>query len=306
MTPMDGMGWVQELGTREYLFLLAAAWAACVFGFFGLWRSLRRLRLVEGTPKSLIRSAAQGYVELQGDARLMPGDPILAPLTRQHCVWWSYRIERYRRSGRNSSWDTVEQATSEELFLVDDGTGQCVVDPDGAEVYPSCDDTWYGSTPMPEGGPALGRMALGSEYRYTERRVHERDTLYTLGWFHTQGPTTGADIDLQVAQQLRAWKQDKDWLLRQFDANRDGQIDQQEWDAARAEARRLVLAQEREAMQRPAVNVLGRDPDGRTFILSTLPQGTLTWRLRLYATLALAGFIGGGALGTYLLHARFG
>lgn len=297
-------GWVREADAGHFWLFAGLTWSACVAGFAGTWHFSRRLRLVEDTPESLIRSAAQGYVELQGHARLMPGDPIIAPLTRQSCAWWRYTIERYSRSGRSSHWTTVERGTSDGLFLIDDGSGQCVVDPDGAVVYASSKDVWYGDTPMPEGGPGLGKFAIGSSYRYTEERMHDGDFLYALGQFHTQGPASGADIDEEVRRQLAAWKRDQAELLRRFDVNHDGQVDIQEWDAARAEARRIVLEQERQSLQRPPVNILGRDPDGRDFVLSTLPQNSLEWRLRLYAAGCLAAFLLAGAFGTWLLNAR--
>ena len=283
-----------------------AVWLASLASFYGTWRFLKRLRLIEDTPKSLIRSATQGYVELQGEARLMPGDLILAPLTHMRCVWWRYRVERYVRSGRSSHWQTVQSETSPDLFLVVDGTGQCVIDPDHAEVYGCTKDTWYGDTEMPEGGPKLGRVAFGASFRYVEERVQEADTLYALGYFHTQGPIGAGDIDEDVRRQLVAWKQDQPWLMQHFDTNHDGQIDQQEWEAARQEARRLVLERDREAMSRPPVDVLGRPPDGRDFILSTLPQRSLETRLRAYIVGCLLLFFAAGALGSYMLTLRLG
>ena len=304
MTAFLDPDWIRALDPFKFWLYALGAWAACLGAFYFGWRYQRRLRLILDTPKSLIRSAAQGYVEMQGDARLMPGEPILAPLTRLPCVWWSYCIEEHRGSGKSSHWATIQKDVSGHLFLLDDGTGQCVVDPDQADVYPSVHKVWYGDEEYPEGGPEMASFGLGRRYRYTERRMHERDTLYVLGYFHTQGPSSSADIDAEVLQQLRAWKRDQPWLLSHFDADRDGQIDPQEWEAARAEARRLVLEQEREAMQRPPVNVLSRAPDGRDYILSTLPQKNLEWRLRLYSLACLLAFLGGGALGTYLINVR--
>jgi hypothetical protein len=296
--------WLRGADAGHFWLFTSAVWAVALAGFFVAWHFFRRLSLVEDTPQSQIRSAAQGYVELQGTGRLMPGPPIHAPLTRIPCVWWSYRIEEYVHSGKSSHWSTIKDDTSGELFLVEDSTGQCVVDPDGADVYPSAKDVWYGNTAMPEGGPGLGRLGIVSGFRYTEQRMLAGDPLYALGYFHTQGPITAADIDEDVRQQLVTWKRDQGWLLRSFDTNHDGQIDQQEWDAARQEARRLVLEREREAMQRPPVNILGLPPDGRAFILSTLPQRSLELRLRLYVGACLLAFFCAGALGTYLVDVR--
>ncbi|HSN18188.1 MAG TPA: GIDE domain-containing protein [Gammaproteobacteria bacterium] len=296
--------WIQGLSPGEFALSMLAAWGGCVLAFYLGWRFQRRLRLIADTPKSMIRSAAQGYVELAGTARLMPGEPILSPLTRMQCTWWSYRIERYVHSGKNSHWSTVRRDDSSSIFQVDDGSGKCVVDPGGAVVYPSVKHVWYGNTEMPEGGPGMGRLT--GDYRYTEELILDGDPLYGYGWFHTQDPVSDGDIDAEVRAQLAEWKRDQAWLIQHFDTNHDGQVDMQEWDAARQEARRLVLAHERENMQRPPVNLLAKPPDGRDYVLSCQAPKNLESRMRWYSVACLAAFLAGGILGLDLLHGRFG
>ena len=116
-----------------------------VFGF----RWWRRARLIDDTPTSRIRSAAQGYVELSGRAALTSGTQLVAPLSGRPCVWWLFRIERKRRSGKNTHWETVNRGLSNQPFLLTDDTGSCLVNPQGAEVHPSDKSVWYGSTPWP-------------------------------------------------------------------------------------------------------------------------------------------------------------
>jgi hypothetical protein len=273
-------------------------------GFLGTFHFLRRLRLIEDTPKSLIRSAAQGYVELQGQCRLMPGEPIIAPLTRQPCVWWSYSIEQKNTHNNRTSWSTVQRRTSDDLFFIDDGTGHCVVDPDHAAVYPSVHQVWYGDTEMPEGGPALGKLGITSSYRYSESRMLSDDALYALGYFHTQGPAGMGEINEEVRQLLVEWKRDQAGLIRRFDTNHDGQIDQAEWDSARDEARREVLQNEREALARPPANILSRPPDGRPYILSSEPPRRLESRFRIYAIGCVLAFFISGAIAAHMVTLR--
>lgn len=294
---------IRALSSGQFWLYVLAAWGVCLAAFYFGWRFQRKLRLIEDTPQSLVRSAAQGYVELAGTARLLPGEPIIAPLTRVRCVWWSYCIEEYRGAGKSAHWATVKQDDSYSIFQVDDGSGQCVVDPGDADVYPSLKQVWYGDTEMPEGGPGMGRLT--GQFRYTEELIHDGDPLYAYGWFHTQDPNSGGDIDAEVRQQLTEWKKDQAWLIRNFDTNHDGQVDMQEWEVARQEARRLVLERERDNLRRPPVNVLTKPPDGRDYVLSCQPPKRLEWRLRGYSLLCLALFIGAGSLGTHLLRARF-
>lgn len=296
--------WIRGADPGTFWFTAILAWTACLGGLLLAWLFTRRLRLIEDTPQSLIRSAAQGYLELRGNCCLMPGQPIMAPLTRQRCVWWSYRIEERVNTRRSLSWETVGREISGELFFVDDGTGQCVIDPEHASVYPTTRDVWYGDSEMPEGGPSLGKFAVGSRYRYVEERIHEQEPLYALGYFHTQGPPSGSDIDLGVRQLLAEWKRDQAELRRRFDTNNDGVVDEQEWETARTEARRQVLEMERENLKRPPLNVLSRPPDDREFILSTVPRSKLMARFKLYTVLCLLAFLCAGAVGTRLLSVR--
>ncbi|PVV25981.1 MAG: hypothetical protein B6D79_07685, partial [gamma proteobacterium symbiont of Ctena orbiculata] len=97
------------------------------------FRNLHRARLIEDTPTSLIRSAPQGYVELVGEAAMMAGEPVLAPLSGMPCCWWRYKIEKKGDKG----WRGVRSGKSDSLFLLKDATGECILDPEGANISPS-------------------------------------------------------------------------------------------------------------------------------------------------------------------------
>jgi hypothetical protein len=298
--------WITSADPGNFWMAVGIAILLALAGFAGFLLFLRRLRFVQETPQSLIRSAAQGYVELQGTCQLMPGDPIIAPLTRKPCVWWSYNIEQKHERGNNSNWRTVQHATSDDLFYIEDGTGHCAVDPERAVVYSSIKQIWYGNSEWPEGGPALGKLSIGAGYRYCEHRIECDDPLYALGYFHTQGPVGMGEINEEVRQLLVEWKQNQAELIARFDTNHDGQIDQQEWDAAREEARKEILTQEREALSRPPINVLSHPRDGRPFILSTTPQKKLETRLRLCIAASLLAFFVAGAISARMLTVRLG
>jgi hypothetical protein len=122
------------------LVVCVVAVAALFAGFLFLVRAWT----VQETPLSMIRSAAQGYVKLEGHADLMPGPPIISPLTSNQCVWWQYKIEERVSAGRSAHWETVDHGTCDDLFLIRDSSGQCVVDPEHAEVIPTTETVWYG------------------------------------------------------------------------------------------------------------------------------------------------------------------
>ncbi|HEB95046.1 MAG TPA: hypothetical protein ENI96_01285 [Sedimenticola thiotaurini] len=298
--------------TIEFWFFFGAAVAAAGAGLYLGMRLLQRARLIENTPTARVRSAPQGYVELNGIARLMPGEPIRAPLTGVRCCW--YRIRVHKRGDRG--WSLVEQETSDHLFLLRDPTGDCIVDPDGARVTPGDRSTWYGPTPRPlrpdragapERAPALLQLArllnrdLGGgadRYRYTEERIFEGDPLYAIGMFRTRD-----DLDRREHRRelliglLHDWKRDPARLLQRFDRNRDGRIDGDEWDLARRQAAAQAdAALSRQAGDAPLHRLGDTGSRQRPFLLSTLPEFSLVRRLRWQAAAAFALFLGAGWL----------
>lgn len=292
--------------------LLAAATLAC---FWFTFRYLRKARLIENVPTSRIRSAAQGYVELEGTGRLLDGPVIVAPLSGLQCLWWDYKIEQKVTTGtgknRRTHWRTIASGTSDCVFALDDDTGRCVVDPGGARVITRTRDRWRGLTSRPMTPPKhswLNRL-FGGDFRYTERRLGVERPLYAMGWFATVGgPGEDWNTAEEVRQKLVGWKRDRETLVERFDANDDGQVDLEEWEAARKAAEREVAAEQLERALEPGVHVMRAPPqtDNRPYLLSGLPQELLVKRFRTYSMALLAGFLCSGAFATLLLTARYG
>jgi hypothetical protein len=288
----------------EYWLILAAVAAAGLWGFLRGFRWWHWARLIEDTPTSRVRSAAQGYVELVGTARRMSGAPIFAPLSRLPCTWWSFAIEHRSRDSRGrAKWRTVNQRVSDGLFFFEDGTGRCIVDPEGAEVLPKATDTWYGETPLPVAGPPIQRgfRGFGNDYRYRESRLHDGDPLYAIGWFRTEGGVLPAALDEEVAALLRQWKRDSAELMRRFDSDGDGTLTLLEWERARVAAHAQVSDERRNHAADPGVHVLGRTGDDRPFLLAAGDAEALARRYRLRAAAGLAAFLAATAALAWLL-----
>lgn len=278
-------------------------WVALAFSLMALvggawwciWR-LSQAHHLRDTPTSKIRSAAQGFVELCGVLHEQ-GMPQQAPLTRQACLWWRYRIEEYRRAGKNSRWQVVESATSDAWLLLDDGSGQCLIDPLGAEVRPATRQVWEGSLRHPLGEAPSGFRALlsfGKRYRYTEERLHAGQPLYAIGWLQTQGGGRQANNEQRrQAELIRQWKADYPDLLRRFDRNRDGQLDAQEWQRVQLAARLEAQEEQQRAVQAPLQQVLSKPAEGLPYILSCAGEDELLrkfyWQALGGALLCLAG-----------------
>ena len=238
----------------------------------------------------------------------MEGPPIHAPLTGIRCTWYSYTIQEHRGSGKNSSWVTIEQGTSDVLFLLIDDTGKCVIDPEGANVIPAITDKWYGATPRPQSGSKIRRgiFSVGN-FRYTEMRMHAGDTLYAIGRFKTVGgASTELNVNAEVVQLLKEWKTDSKRLLHTHDHNRNGQIDMHEWEQVRNAALQEVLSHHQEIRSVPPVNVLGKTQDPRRpYILSAIPQRNLIRRYHHYTAALISLFFIAGILACWLVGLRY-
>jgi hypothetical protein len=281
--------------------LLGAAIVGSFWFWFHWWK---KARLIDDTPRSRIRSAAQGYVEISGRGALSENQPNLAPLTQRPCVWWSYRIERYVSTGRHSSWRTVQSAISPLPFLLRDEEHWCVVNPAGAEVFPSESSVWRGSSEWPAtpGGAPGGFFGVqAGSYRYTEHRIYEHERLDIIGEFRSVGGIEGKDREQAVAELLRQWKQDQGALLQRFDADQDKILSQGEWEAARLAARREVDARVH-ADPPPVYNLLARSADGRPFLIAACDIASIARRLQRKAAVAVVVFLASvTALATRLL-----
>jgi len=266
-----------------------------------------QLRLIHDTPTAAVRSAPQGYVELIGQAQplraLLP-----ARLTGIPCCWYRWRIEQQRRSGRSSKWVVVERGESEQPFVIDDGTGRCIVDPRGATLRCRLTERWQSHA---RGGGRAGPsslselLGLGGRYRMTEERVAEADPVYVLGYLET--PRRGARERERLKRQLlKRWKRDPQRRAT-LDLNGDGEIDLAEWDRARALAAQLAERAERRVAEEPVLARIGATQDARQpFLISTEGEAALVGRSRLQAVGAtvFGALLSVGALAA--IAARYG
>ncbi|MCB1936891.1 MAG: hypothetical protein KDF59_13210 [Nitrosomonas sp.] len=292
------------------LIFLAAASIIALACFWFVFHYLKRARLIEDTPTSKIRSAAQGYVEIVGAVFPVKNKTLVSPLSGKDCVWYSYKIQRYQRSGKSSHWTTIEEGTSNQRFAIRDNTDACIIQPEAAEVMTSHSRTWYGNTPRPDqvdNRNILLRALNTRRYRYIEKYIYVHDVIYALGFFSTSGGGRNIPNHHQMTGQvIREWKKNYKDILNRFDRDKNGEIDLQEWEAVR-EAAKLEAEKRRQALtQLPSMNTLGRTSDKRhPFILSTFSQKTLAKKFRRYAFFNLAGVAASTAvIAAYLLNVQ--
>ncbi|MDZ4202418.1 MAG: hypothetical protein U1C96_09770 [Gallionella sp.] len=253
---------------------------------FIAWLSvLKRLRAMRGTPTSRIVSAAQGYVELTGKGRSYGDTPYFSTLSRLPCLWHRYLIEE--RNSKNE-WRTVDKGESSEPFLLDDGSGVCVVDPAGAEILTMHKETWR-----------------EAQFRYTEWKLIPIDNLYVLGEFRTEGGSSSHfDSRAELNALLATWKLDMPALHARFDLDKNGELDMQEWLLARQAAKREVAKKKTAVHAQPDRHFIVQPRDGKLFLLSNISPDKLSRRYLFWAWAHLLFFFAAlGGIGWVLQQA---
>ena len=294
---------IAHASPSEFWFYICVLVILSGASFFFTFRYLKRARIIDDTPTSKIRSAAQGYVELIGRGQAMDGPAIIAPLTHTPCTWYRYKIEKLS----DKSAHTVESGVSDELFFLVGPTGRCVIDPDGAIVTASFKKVWYGSgSEYSTGSTSLWRK-IGARYRYTEERLHENEPLYAIGEFKSVG---GSNAEVNTREEVKTlltqWKKDTQLLLQRFDQNKDGHIDVREWEMARKAAYMEVKKSQAERKTEPMVHLLTKPTNcKRPFILSSKSPRELVNTYKLYALGSFAGFLVVGTVVMWALRIRF-
>ena len=261
-----------QINERRTFLLVLPAIAAVAFVAWML--SLKRMLAIGSTPTSRIGSAAQGYVELIGRAKPHPGGALRSRFTLLPCVWYQYSVDQRQEDGK---WHRVESGRSDESFLLDDGTGLCLIDPEHAEVLPRSTEV----------------ATKEQDYRYTESLILPGEQVYAIGEFSTIGGEN-ADLNLtqDVSELLGTWKKNKPALLTRFDLDHDGQISEKEWMLARAQARREVRKTHNEIRTQPGTHMLHQPHDGRLFLISNVDAEKLRRRYTYWAWMHLAVLVG--------------
>lgn len=255
--------------TRHAGLRIAIVAAIAAGGLIAWLLAFRRFHAIADTPTARIASAPQGYVELTGHCGLLPGSRPLGFANCPPCVWYRYRVYR---DGKQ-----IDSGQSHDTFLLLDGSDECVIDPDLAEVVASSRRTTQRDN-------------------YTTRIDYLRvdSPLYAIGEFRT---LTGTEQTLDrrgaIRDLLGEWKRDPNGLVERFDIDGDGEISLTEWQAVRQAAAREVAKRHAELRLSADTHILRAPRDGRPFILSNSDPERLAARYRLWAWFHAAVFVAG-------------
>ena len=231
---------------------------------FWAWvANLKRYRTVADTPTSRIASAPQGYIELVGRGQQPPGERLVSPISGLPCLWYRYRIER--KNG--DRWEYVESGISHDTFGIHDGSGDALVDPEGAEIMTS-----------------HKQVSNSGGYRRTEWTLIEGETIYVIGEHVTLGgPSAVLDKKADLATLLAEWKRDKSALLARFDADRDGEISLDEWERARQAASDEIDRSHLDIRLKDGIHLMRQPAHGRPFLIANREVTSVVRHFRLWS-----------------------
>jgi len=178
-----------------------------ISGFF----KLKRKKLIESTPTSKIRSLSMGLVEIYGEVIPITKNILISPFSKKNCVYYKYKIEELRRSGKHSKWVTVKFEEKQNLFYFKDETGIVLVDPAQAKV--DIDTNFFVNSGMGKEPPEnikeflrannigfKGFLGINKAMRFSEKYIEPGEKLYIMGAavdnpYVSEGTLTGtADV----------------------------------------------------------------------------------------------------------------
>lgn len=288
---------IMQLSDNEFLIVTVLGSIISLYAFYLMVKRHHITRLIENTPTSKIRSAAQGYVELNGKAQLMDGSTLLSPLSTRACVWYRYKIEKeviHRDSKGNvtRSWQLIKSARSDNLFLIEDETGRCIIDPDDADVVTTDKRVWYSHEFM-------------QRRRYTEELITESEPLYAIGLFKTIDHVERHKHKSHISTLLRHWKKSPNLLLLKYDKDNNGELNEEEWHQVSLAAERQVQRDYgQKALQEP-LNLLKMTPHkNQAFILSTLSEEKLIKRYNMHLSAYILAFFVIGSFVAWAINIR--
>jgi hypothetical protein len=263
---------------------------------WGLAR-LRQKRLIQNTPSSRIHSAAMGLVELSGTA--LQRQPLKAPITGLDACWWQCRVQEYRSSGKSRRWVTIKTVSSHTMLVLQDSTGQVLVNPEGAEIHAmSRTEPLSGSMRnqihglLSSWGVSAGTGFFGNSVRVIEEFIPHLAPLYVIGELTTISSHLN-DRQQRFMALLKTVKADPA-QMKEADSNRDGQVSAEEWDAFRLRQEEEFLKKEMAAAQgQPAESTIVKAPrDGGCFVVSVKSEQELLKKMAWQSPLAvLAGLV---------------
>ena len=176
-------------GELWFVIIVAIVVIAICGWYFGAAQRMKR-QLGQAKPWSLNELPEDTHGRVIGQARAL-GEELAGPLTGRRCVYYIAIVEEQRSTGRSSYWRTIASETRGVPFMLEDGTGRAIVDPNGAQVALDFDGnsksgTFNQADPVQEQflakhGQKSEGWVFNKTLRYREAMIEVGETIAVLG-----------------------------------------------------------------------------------------------------------------------------
>jgi hypothetical protein len=231
--------------------------------------------MIENLPTSKARSVAMGLAELEGRAKALK-EPMSSPVRGLPCVWYKVRVTKVVQTGKGKR---VEVFLTQEVrvpFILEDETGRVIVRPDGADIVgiDICDMWLAGRIEPPAdvrkfcnltGVPWRG-SAGNASFRIQEWALLVDTYIYVMGEAG-RAADPARDRRALVTARLREWLKSPEKRAA-LDADGNGVLEPEEWDAARDKVQTEVLIQDTASVDSAAPEIVISSPRSGYFIIA--------------------------------------
>lgn len=150
----------------------------------------KRYRIILNTETSRITTLKKGFYEIKGKIALL-NEKLTSPLSKAPCVYFKFKVEEQRSSGKSSHWHTIIKDEKYVRFGVQDTSGMAYIEAEGAKLIVNKDDKGStgifnkATTELEAALKMYGKTSNGwifdKTLKYEETYLSEGDDLYVLG-----------------------------------------------------------------------------------------------------------------------------
>jgi len=172
------------------LFIILAAVVAEVIALFIYATNKSRYNLILSTETSGISTLGKGFYEVKGKVSAT-GGKLSSPYSNKPCVYYRFKVEEHRSSGKSSHWHTLIDDVKHLQYGVTDSGGTALINMEGADIRLNRDDkgrTGFMKENTPELKSAMTKYSQETKgwlfeksLRFEETFLCEGDELYVLG-----------------------------------------------------------------------------------------------------------------------------
>ncbi len=155
-------------GVKAILFLGLSVLFAGLSLFLGRasFHSLASMRELERVPRTTVRAALEGEINLRGQVQQADG-LLRSPKTNTPCVYYQYKVEvEEKDSDGDTTWRTIQNDIEYVPFFLQDDTGSLLLVPT-SDIKFAVRESW---------------QERNGRYRYTEWRLEVREEIFTFGY----------------------------------------------------------------------------------------------------------------------------